>query len=264
MKARDVMTARVITIAPDASILEALQVMLQNRISGLPVVDTGGNLRGVVTEGDFLRRSETGTERKRPRWVEFVLGPGAVAKDYVHSHARRIDEIMTVDVQTVTEDTELGDVVALMEKRRVKRLPVMRGPKLVGIVSRANLLHALATLSRETAPAANTPPANTATTNGDGAIRAAVLAEMERQSWAPRHMIDAVVHDGIVELWGTVIDPDQRDAARVVAETVPGVKAVKCHIVWVEPMSGMAFCDPADEAVEAGGPAAPPVRVAAD
>ncbi len=237
--------------------------MLQNRISGLPVVDTGGKSSGIVTEGDFLRRSETGTERKRPRWVEFVLGPGAVAKDYVHSHARRIDEIMTVDVQTVTEDTELGDVVALMEKRRVKRLPVMRGPKLVGIVSRANLLHALATLSRDRAGGQH-PAGQHRDDQRRRPIRAAVLAEMDRQSWAPRHMIDAVVHDGIVELWGTVIDPDQRDAARVVAETVPGVKAVKCHIVWVEPMSGMAFCDPADEAVEAGGPAAPPVRAAAD
>jgi CBS domain-containing protein len=254
MKAKDVMSARVITVAPDASILEALRLMLQNRISGLPVVDKNGNLAGIVTEGDFLRRSETGTERKRPRWVEFVLGPGAIAKDYIHSHARRIDEVMTPDVQTITEDTDLDEVVALMEKRRVKRLPVTRGAQLVGIVSRANLLHALATLSRETEPASKT----------DEAIRAAVLAEMDRQSWAPRHMIDVVVRNGVVELWGTVIDPDQRDAARVVAETVPGVKAVKCHIVWVEPMSGMAFSDPSDEAGEGGGPTAsePPARVA--
>jgi CBS domain-containing protein len=240
MKARDVMTEHVITVAPDASIVEALQLMLQNRISGLPVVDRGSNLVGIVTEGDFLRRSETGTERRRPRWVEFILGPGTIAKDYVHSHARRIDEVMTANVETVGEDAGLEDVVALMEKRRVKRVPVMRGTKLVGIISRANLLHALATLAGEVKPGAKS----------DETLRTAVIAELDRQSWAPRHMIDVVVRNGVVELWGTVIDPDQRDAARVVAETVPGVKAVKCHIVWVEPMSGMAFSDPSEEASE--------------
>jgi CBS domain-containing protein len=236
MKAKDVMTEHVITVAPNASIVEALQLMLQNRVSGLPVVDRSGNLVGIVTEGDFLRRVETGTERRRPRWVEFILGPGAIAKDYVHTHARRIDEVMTAEVETVGEDTPLEDVVALMENRRVKRVPVMGGTKLVGIVSRANLLHALATLSREVEPGAKS----------DATIRAAVLAMLDRQSWAPRHMIDVVVRNGVVELWGTVIDPDQRDAARVVAETVPGVTAVKCHIVWVEPMSGMAFSDPSE------------------
>jgi CBS domain-containing protein len=247
MKAKDVMTPHVITIAPDASVLEALQLMLTHKISGLPVVDAGGNLAGIVTEGDFLRRSETGTERKRSRWVEFLLGPGALAKDYVQSHARRIDEVMTTDVATIAEDSDLDEVVALMERRCIKRLPVVRGNTLVGIVSRANLLHALATLSRDAAPAGKT----------DASIRSAVLAELDRQSWAPRHMIDVVVRNGIVELWGTVIDPEQRDAARVAAETVAGVKPVKCHIVWVEPMSGMAFSDPSEEADDGNTPAAP-------
>jgi CBS domain-containing protein len=255
MKAKDVMTQHVITITPDAPVLEALKLMLQNKISGLPVVDRNRNLVGIVTEGDFLRRAETGTERKRPRWVEFILGPGTLAKDYVHSHARRIDEVMTTDVCTITEGCELDDVVRLMEKHRIKRVPVMRGNAVVGIVSRANLLHALATLSREATPSPNT----------DQTIRDNVLAEFDRQSWAPRHMIDVVVRNGVVELWGTVIDPDQRDAARVAAETVPGVKAVKCHIVWVEPMSGMAFSDPEDEAHAAplAPSTPPPIRAAA-
>jgi CBS domain-containing protein len=239
MKAKDVMTPTVITIAPDASILEALRLMLQHRISGLPVVEKKGNLAGIVTEADFLRRAETGTERRRPRWVEFLLGPGPLAKDYVQTHARTINEIMTAEVEAVTEDTDLYEIVSIMEKRRVKRVPVVRGNRLVGIVSRANLLHALATLSREVAPAPDT----------DEAIRSAILVELDRQSWAPRHMIDVVVRKGVVELWGTVISCKQRDAARVVPETVPGVKAVKCHIVWVEPMSGMAFADPEEDGV---------------
>ena len=256
MKAKDVMTQHVIIVAPDASILEALRLMLEHRISGLPVVDKYGTLAGIVTEGDFLRRAETGTQRRRPRWVEFLLGPGTLAKDYVYSHGRRIDEVMTTIVRTVAEDAELCDIVAVMEKFGVKRVPVMRGRELVGIVSRANLLHALASLS------VATPSPKT-----DEAIREAVLAELDRQSWAPRHMIDVVVRNGVVELWGAVIDSEQRKAARVVAETVPGVKAVKSHIVWVEPMSGMAFSDSEDDETEftpvaPATPSAPPIRAA--
>jgi CBS domain-containing protein len=152
MKAKDVMTRHVVTIAPNASILEALRLMLQHKISGLPVVDEKGNLAGIVTEGDFLRRAETGTERKRSRWFEFLVGPGALAADYVRSHARRVDEVMTTDIHTITEDAPLDDVVALMEKHRIKRLPVMRGGELVRIVSRANLLHALAAIAGEIRP----------------------------------------------------------------------------------------------------------------
>jgi CBS domain-containing protein len=254
MKAKDVMTRHVITAAPDASILQALRLMLQHKISGLPVVDNKGNLAGIVTEGDFLRRAETDTERKRPRWLEFLVGPGTLANDYVHAHARKIDEVMTLDVQTITEDTPLRDIVALMEKYRIKRLPVMHGRELVGIVSRANLLHALAGVAGEVPPGPKT----------DESIRDGVLAELDRQTWAPRHLIDVIVRNGVVELWGTIIEPAQRDAARVAAETVPGVKAVKTHIVWVEPMSGMAFSDPEDEVSEADVPKIAPSTSEAD
>jgi CBS domain-containing protein len=134
IKAKDVMTRRVITIAVDASIREALQLMLQHNISGLPVIDKTGNLAGIVTEGDFLRRSETGTERKRPRWLEFLLGPGRLAADYAHTHAHKVNEVITWDVQTITEDAPLDEIVALMEKHRIKRVSVVRGNELVGIV----------------------------------------------------------------------------------------------------------------------------------
>src|SRR6185503_15359420 len=143
MKVRDVMTRKVLSIEPGATVLQAVRSMLQNKISGLPVVDTEGTLVGVVTEGDFLRRAETATERRRPRWLEFLVGPGRLASEYVHTHARKIADIMTPDPHTVTEDTSLEDVVHLMEKHRIKRLPVVRGKMLVGIVTRANLLHAL-------------------------------------------------------------------------------------------------------------------------
>jgi len=241
MKAKDVMTHHVITVAPDASILQALRLMLQHKISGLPVVDNKGTLAGIVTEGDFLRRAETGTERKRPRWLEFLVGPGTLANDYVHSHARRVDEVMTCDIQTIAEEAPLEEVVALMEKHRIKRVPVMRGAELVGIVSRANLLHALASIAGEVSPGPKT----------DETIRDGVLAELDRQVWAPRRLVDVIVRNGVVELWGTVFDAGTRDAVRVAAENVSGVQAVKSHIVWIEPMSGMAFSDPEDDAHEA-------------
>jgi CBS domain-containing protein len=237
MKAKDVMTRNVITIAPDASVLEALRLMLQHKISGLPVVNCSGSVLGIVTEGDFLRRAETGTERKRPRWLEFLVGPGPLARDYVRSHARRVDEVMTHDVETVTEEAQLGDIVTFMERHRIKRVPVERNDRIVGIVSHANLLRALASVAAEIPPGPQS----------DEAIREGVLAELDRQSWGPRNLVDVIVRNGVVELWGTVVEPDQRDAARVAAETAPGVKAVRSHIGWVEPMSGMAFGDLDDE-----------------
>ena len=147
MKVQDIMTRKVLSIEPDATVLQAVRSMLQNKISGLPVVDADGKLVGIVTEGDFLRRAETTTERRRPRWLEFLVGPGRLADEYVHTHARKIADVMTPEPYTVTEDTSLEDVVQLMEKHRIKRLPVVRGKQLVGIVSRANLLHALASLA---------------------------------------------------------------------------------------------------------------------
>jgi CBS domain-containing protein len=160
------------------------------------------------------------------------------------------DEVMTSDVQTVTEEAQLGDIVTLMEKHHIKRLPVVRGDELVGIVSRANLLRALAGIAGEIAPGPKT----------DEAIRNQMLAELQTQHWAPADMIDVIVRNGVVELWGTVLDARLRDAARVAAETVPGVKAVKNHIVWVEPMSGMTFPDPEEQDSEhAAGTVAPPV-----
>jgi len=236
MKAKDVMTRNVISIAADASVVEAVQLMLQHGISGLPVVDRNGNVQGIATEGDFLRRAETDTQRKRPRWLEFLVGPASLARDYVHSRARRVEDVMTSDVMTVTEDAELRDIVSLMEKRRIKRLPVVRDGRLVGIVSRANLLRAFASVAAEISPAPQS----------DEAIREGVLAELNRESFGRGHLIDVVVRNGVVELWGAVLEPSQGNAARVAAETVPGVKAVKNHIVWIEPVSGMIF-GPDDE-----------------
>jgi CBS domain-containing protein len=237
MKARDVMTTRVISIESDAPIMRAVRLMLQSRISGLPVVGRKGELVGMVTEGDFLRRGEIGTQRHRNRWLEFLVGPGRLADEYVHARGRKVEEVMTREPVTVTEDTPLDEAVGLMERRRIKRLPVLRGDKLVGIVTRANVMHALVSLAAETkAP----PPGD------DAAIREQILAECDKQPWAP--MTNVVVRNGVVELWGAITDERERQALIVASENVSGVKTVHDHLVWIEPNSGFVIQSEEDEA----------------
>jgi CBS domain-containing protein len=237
MKARDVMTPRVISIETDAPIMRAMRLMLQNRISGLPVIGSKGELVGMVTEGDFLRRGEIGTQRRRNRWLEFLIGPGRLADEYVHARGRKVEEVMTREPITVTEDTPLDEVVRLMERHRIKRLPVVRGDKLIGIITRANIMHALVSFATEI----KAPPAG-----DDVAIRAQILAECSKQSWAP--MTNVVVRDGVVELWGTITDERERQALIVASENVPGVKTVHDHLVWIEPNSGFVIQSAEDEA----------------
>ncbi len=241
MQVRDVMTRNVVSVKADNSILSAARLMLQNRISGLPVVDATGALVGVVTEGDFLRRGELGTTKRRPRWVEFLLGPGKLAQEYVHQSGRKVFDVMTRDPHTISEDDTLESVVTQMERHRVKRLPVMRDGKLVGIISRANLLHALASLARETKAASG----------DDAAIRDRILEALAKQHWALA--VNVVVKNGVAEIWGTIMDERERQACIVAVENVPGVKQVHDHLVWVEPMSGMAFPSAEDEARDAAG-----------
>lgn len=236
MNAGDVMSQGTITIAPDASINEAIQLMLKRRISGIPVVDSAGGLVGIVTEGDLLRRSEIGTQRQRPRWIEFLIGPGRLASEYVSASGRKVDEVMTTPVHTVTEDTPLAEVVNIMESKQVKRLPVVRDGRVVGILSRANLLRALFSLARDAKPGTVT----------DASIREHLLAELAKQRWAPVNLIDVIVKDGVVHLWGTLTDERQRQGIRVAAENTPGTKRVEDHLVSIEPISGVILPPPED------------------
>lgn len=240
MKVKDAMTHAVVSVEPDATVGHAIRLMLQKKISGLPVIDKSGQLVGVVTEGDFLRRAETGTERSRPRWLQFLIGPGRLADEYTHTHGRKVEEIMTPDPATVTESEPLESVVQLMEKRRIKRLPVVRGKQVVGMISRANLLHALASVMPELKPAEA----------GDAAIRERLLSELNKQTWAPTGALDIIVRNGVVELWGTITEERARQALIVAAENVPGVKAVRDHLAWVDTMSGMVFYGSDEEPVQ--------------
>jgi len=242
MRAHQIMTRSVITIAPDATILEAAKTMLQHHVSGLPVVDAAGKLVGVVSEGDFIRRSEIGTQRKRGRWLKFLLGAGATATDYVRENGRKVSEVMTVEPITVGEGATLEDIVNTMETNHVKRLPVIENGKLVGIVSRANLLQAVAGLARDV-------PDPTA---DDDHIRRRVIAVIEKNDWSP-FGLNVIVRDGIVHLSGVITDEGSRQAAMVAAQNVAGVQKVHDHLCWVDTMSGMYLESPEDAGMAKAG-----------
>jgi CBS domain-containing protein len=233
MRAHQIMTRSVVTVRPDATILEAANTMLQHHVSGLPVVDAAGKLVGIVSEGDFIRRGEIGTQRKRSRWLTFLMG--ADATQYVREHGRKVSEVMTHDPLTIAEDATLEEIVNTMEANGIKRMPVMRDGKLVGIVSRANLLHAVASLAREI-------PDPTA---DDDHIRSRIIQALEKHDWSP-FGLSVIVRDGIVHLSGVITDEDSRQAAIVATENVSGVRKVHDHLSWVDVMSGMYLQSPED------------------
>jgi CBS domain-containing protein len=242
MRAHQIMTRPVITVTPETPIVEAANTMLQKHVSGLPVVDASGKLVGIVSEGDFIRRSEIGTQRKRGRFLKFILGPGKAATDFVHEHGRKVAEIMTPKPLTISEETQLEEIVELMEKNHVKRLPVTRGDTVVGIVSRANLLQAVASLAREI-------PDPTA---DDDHIRNRVIDALAKNDWCP-FGLSVIVRDGIVHLSGVITEERSRQAAVVAAENVTGVVKVHDHLCWVDTMSGMYLNSPEDEGLAKAG-----------
>jgi CBS domain-containing protein len=234
LKASDVMTRDVLTVGPGSSVAQAIRLMLDNGVSGLPVLDHDGKVAGILTEGDLLRRSETGTERHRPRWLEILMGPGRMAGEYVRTHGRKVQEIMTRDLVSVTEDTPLDKIVELMERHRIKRLPVLSGGTLVGVVSRADLLRALVLALDE----------QRAGVQSDDEIRQQIFAELAKAAWAHRDGLEIRVKNGVVELEGVILDEKEREALRVVAENTVGVRAVEDRLVWIDPVSGTVIDPP--------------------
>jgi CBS domain-containing protein len=235
MKTSEIMTRNVVSIGANASVREAIGLMLEHRVSGLPVVDGAGKVTGILTEADLLRRGETGTERHRRPWLEFLMGPGRLAEDYVKTHGRRVAEIMTREIVSIGPDAPAAELVQIMERRHIKRLPVLDGDVLVGIVSRADLMRAVArVLDRDEAPPFD-----------DDAIHERVLGELATaRGWAPPSGVTVTVKDGIVELNGAIFEEKERIALRVAVENVPGVKAVVDRLVWVEPVSGTVIEPP--------------------
>jgi CBS domain-containing protein len=231
LTAADVMHNDVLSVNLDTSVVEAARTMLRHKISGLPVIDWSRRLVGILTEGDLLRRSEIGTERHRSNWLELLLGPGRVAEEYTAEHARKVSEVMSDQVVAVRPDTPLSEVVALMEKHHIKRVPVLDGERLIGIVSRADLLRALIDAAGQTdaAPASDTQ------------IRERILSAIDNERWSPRATINVDVANGVVTLHGCITDERERAALTVLAENVPGVTKVVDEMVWIEPLSGMVL-----------------------
>jgi CBS domain-containing protein len=236
MRAHQIMTRQVITATIDTPIAEAARTLLEHHISGMPVLDTKGKLVGVVSQGDFMRRAEIGTQRRRSRWLKLLLGPGHEATDFVHERGRKVGEVMNDQPITVSEDATLEEVTATMEKNDIKRVPVMRADKLVGIVTRTNLVQAVLDLAREV-------PDPTA---DDDHIRDRIYAAIEKKDWKP-FGFSVVVRDGIVHLSGIITDERSRQATLVAAENVSGVRKVHDHLVWLEPMSGVFVNSAEDE-----------------
>jgi CBS domain-containing protein len=220
MKAKDVMTAQVVSVGPDITVRELASILLKRGISGVPVLD-GEKLVGIVSEGDLIQRTEIGTASQyRSRWLRLFNDNATIAAEYVKSHAKRIRDVMTRDVISVTEYTPLSEVAAVLEKNRIKRVPVVRNGRLVGIITRGNLIRRLA--------AANEQPLSHAAPD-DGSMRDAVINTIKSQPWSDIETADVTVTDGLVEFWGIYGSEEARQAARVAAENIPGVHRVEDH-----------------------------------
>ena len=228
MRARDVMVRAVVTTSPDTAVEALARLMINLRISGVPVMDRHGQLVGIVTEGDLLRRVETGTERHRPRWSEAFSPNSRLAAEYIKSHAKRVADIMTREVFSVEELATLGEIADLLETKHIKRVPVVHDGKIIGIVSRADLLKVLASGGVKTADEER-----------DRTIRRQLLAELREQKWAAAGEGHVVVSDGVVHFWGLVGSEEERRALRIVAENTPGVRGIEDHTEFATALAMM-------------------------
>jgi CBS domain-containing protein len=220
MKARDVMISPVITVTPQTSVRDVAQLFLERRISGAPVLNDDGKLVGVVSEGDLLHRSEAGTERRRSWWLGLLTQKETLAGDYIREHGHSVADVMSHRVITASPETSVREIARLLEQNRIKRVPIVEGGELVGIVSRANLIQAVASAPREL----EIPPS-------DQLIRERLMADLRKQPWAQLGVINITAADGVVGLWGIVDSETERKALKVAAESIPGVIAVDDHLI---------------------------------
>ena len=227
MRARDIMTSDVVTVSPETSVRDVAKLMLERRISAVFVVDDGRRILGVVSEGDLMRRPEIGTELSRSWWVGMFAEAEGRAAEFVKAHGRRAADVMSRPVVTVGEDASPAEIAGLLEERRIKRVAVARDGRLVGVVSRADLLRALASAdgARETAVT-------------DEQLRDAVAIALRRHGWIAGGRISFVVVGGVVHLWGETESDVVRDAVRVATEEVPGVSRVENHLSVIAPLRG--------------------------
>ena len=218
MKARDVMVSPAITVKPSASVREVAKLFLERRISAVPVVDDQGKLAGIVSEGDLMHRTEAGTERKRSWWLQGLIGDETLAAEYVKSHARK--DVMTRRVIPASPDSPLHEIASLLESNSIKRVPIVKDGQVVGIVSRANLIQAVASDRKELDIPAS-----------DSVIRDKLMANLQAEPWAHTGLLNITVKGGVVDLWGITGSDAERKAIRVAAESIPGVCAVHDNLI---------------------------------
>lgn len=220
LKVGDIMTRDMLTVGPDTIVSDAIRLMLKHRVSGLPVVADGDRLCGLLTEGDLLRRAELGTQ-ERSRWLTLVLDPAKAAKRFAHAYSRRVGDVMTRHIVWVSEGTPMSDAIDAMEKCHLKRLPVLREGRLVGIISRADILSALASRMAQRSLA----------TSNDRTIHRMLGHTLHEYTWSG-HRPQFRVHDSVVDLYWIGKNADwERKAARIAAETIPGVREVRQHVL---------------------------------
>ncbi|MBI4185070.1 MAG: CBS domain-containing protein [Proteobacteria bacterium] len=226
MQAKDVMTRKVVTVTPATTVEEVAKLLLEKRVSAVPVVDSAGGVVGMVSEGDLIGRPETGGVRRRSWWLAFLGSRDEKAAMYAKTHGRRAGDVMTTDVVSVGEDADVGAVAEILEERHVKRVPVIAKGKLLGVVSRSDLVRGLAARERTKGPAVSAP---------DSELRTRVLKALDKSGISARHLVNVTVVDGVVHLWGLVESAGEREALRVAAENTPGVRGVKVHLGTVVP-----------------------------
>ncbi len=227
MKVSDYMRIETITASADMKASDVASQMVRSHVSGMPVVDKSNKVVGIITEGDLLRRAEIETEHHRPRWLQFLLGSSRLAEDYVKSHARTVKDIMSKDVAVIDSNAPLDDAVEMMERRGVKRLPVVNGGTLVGIISRADILAAFVYKARS----------EKKESASDGEIRQAIISEFEKNKWLHGDRLSIVVRNGEVDISGTVMSESERKAFVTLAESAAGVKKVHDHLIYVDPIA---------------------------
>ena len=220
MLAKDIMTRHVVTARPEATIVELVDMMLKHHISALPIENADGDLVGLVSEGDLIRRSEIGAREYSSWWLAAIGGKLRLAEDFIKTHGMKAEEIMTKNVVSVSEGTPVWQIAEVLEKNSIKRVPVLRDGSVVGIVSRANLLQALA---KKRAESTKKP------SDDDMKIRAQILETLEKQAWSDTSRLNVVVSNGIVHYWGQVKSDTERRALKAAAEILPEVKEVRDH-----------------------------------
>lgn len=216
MQARDEMVRDVVTITPDADIEEAIELLVAHDISAVPVVDGDANLVGIISEADLIQRPEIGTEKRRPWSLEAVTPAATLAEEFAKAYGKKVREMMTKHVVSATEDTPLSEIAALLERKRIKRVPITRDGKVVGVVSRANLIQALASVVGDVEQSPIT----------DRKIRDDLLDRLKQQLWTDFGARNVIVSRGEAHLWGLVSSDSEREALIALAESVPGVTRV--------------------------------------